>query len=83
MKKIILFVLAVIILVSLVSCNKQIFDTQFTFNYAYIYDTGGKIVKEGNIDKWTDYEDGEQLQITFEDGEVWLTNSTRCDLVNK
>ncbi len=79
---ILVFVLIAGSIAVLTSCNQAIFDANYTFDYAYIYDTGGNVVKKGNVVKWTDYADGEQLQVWFDDGSVWLTNSTRCDLVH-
>ena len=60
--------------------NKQLIDLNNKFEYAIILLPNGKI-KEGPISKWKDY-DGEQLQVIFKDGEVHLTTSARCELIN-
>ena len=64
--------------ISLSACNYQVIDLQFSYNYAYM-----KIGEEWvnvPITKWTDYEDGEQIQITLQDGSVILTSSINCIL---
>lgn len=85
MKKIIAMATAitmcVILALGLSGCgNQQIFDTNYKFDKAIIELANGEVV-EVNIKYWTDYEDGEQLQITAEDGTVYLTSSYRCDLI--
>ena len=66
----------------LVGCgNHQVFDMQYTYNYAIIQLQNGEVV-EGKVIKWCDYE-GEQLQVYMDDGNVYLTNSYNCTLINK
>lgn len=76
-------VLAVIVLFIfvLIGCNYQLIDLQYTFNYAYISLPNGECV-EGSISSWTDYDDGDQIQVEI-DGVVYLTDTTRCVLVYK
>ncbi len=62
--------------------NKQIIDVQYSFNYAIIQLPNGVIV-EGKVKSWTDYSDGEQLQITMNDGTTYLCSSYNCVLINK
>jgi len=78
MKKILCLVM---LLLCLTGCNYAIFDLHYEFNYAMFTLPNGELI-EGNIKSWTDYE-GEQLQITMEDGTVYLTNSFNCVLINK
>ena len=64
-----------------VGYNKQIFDFNNHFEYAIVqrYD-GEQII---HIDCWTDYEDGEQLQIVEKDtGRVYLVSSYNTILVS-
>ena len=63
----------------LTACNYQVVDLQYNFNYAYIQLQNGELI-EGKVESWTDYEDGEQLQVTI-DGITYLTNSYNCTLV--
>ena len=60
-------------------CNKQVWDTQYTFNNAYV-----KIGEEWvdlEISSWGDYE-GEQLQLKLKDGTVMVVSSINCILYN-
>ena len=59
--------------------NKDMWDTVYTFDYAIIKLPNGEIV-EGKVDKWTDYEDGDQLQVTI-DGKLYLTSTLNCTLI--
>ena len=61
--------------------NKDMWDTVYTFDYAIIKLSNGEIV-EGEVDKWTDYEDGDQLQVTI-DGKIYLTSTLNCTLIQK
>lgn len=60
--------------------NKDYIDTVRTYDKAIIQLANGDVV-ETKIKAWRDY-DGEQLQVTAEDGTVYLTSSFRCDLIN-
>ena len=87
MKRIIGLILAVVLVVSLLltlaSCgNKQIFDTTYKFDYALVQFPDGTCEKI-EIKSWTDYEDGEQIQITSKDGKTYLVNSVNCVLVSE
>lgn len=66
---------------TLIGCNKDIIDTVYTFDYAIIKLPNGEIV-EGEVDKWTDYEDGVQIQVII-DGKVYLTSALNCTLIQK
>lgn len=66
---------------ALASCNYQMADLNYDFDYAYI-DIGGT-VKKVEIKSWRDYEDGEQIQITDKDGNIYLTSSFNCTLVKE
>ena len=59
--------------------NKTWFDTQYSFDTAII-DLHSEVITV-KVKQWTDYEDGEQLQIIAEDGTVYLTSSYNCTLV--
>ena len=58
-------------------CNRQLFDTTYNYNKAYV-----KIGEEWvdlEIRSWADYE-GEQLQIKLKDGSILLVSSYNCIL---
>lgn len=65
----------------LTGCNKQIVDLNYSYNYAIIQLPNGEVV-QGYVDTWTDYEDGEQLQVKI-DGVVYLCSSYNCVLMHK
>lgn len=61
--------------------NKDLFDTVYNYDYAIIQLPNGEII-EGKVEKWTDYEDGDQLQITI-DGVIYLVHSNNVSLMKK
>jgi hypothetical protein len=61
--------------------NRQWFDTTFSFEHAIIALPGGRVV-EGAVDSWTDFEDGDQIQVKI-DGVTYLTHITNVVLVSK
>ena len=80
------FLVAIIMLTLMVatlsSCgNKQVFDTTYKFDKAIIYLPNGEIV-EGKIDSWTDYEDGDQIQVKI-DGVTYLVHSSDVVLIKE
>ena len=83
MKKIIALLLAVIVLLSvclLAGCNKQLVDLTYSYEYAIIGLPNGQVV-EGKVSSWTDYEDGDQLQIRI-DGKTYLVHSSNVVLIS-
>lgn len=82
MKKIFLMgSLIAICLILATGCNKQLWDTEYTFNYAYCYYDSEKPLKL-EVKKWSDYE-GDQLQIISKDGNTYLVTASRCMLTYK
>ena len=83
MKKILVtLIIALLIVTPLSSCgNKQIIDLTYGFDRAIICLPNGDIV-EGEIDSWTDYEDGDQIQVKI-DGIVYLVHSTNIVLIKE
>jgi len=83
MKKIIVLLLTVIAVLSaclLSGCNKQIVDLTYSYEYAIIGLPNGETV-EGKVSSWTDYEDGDQLQIKI-DGKTYLVHSSNVLLIS-
>lgn len=80
-KKIVCFLLVFVILIFACGCNKQVFDLNYTFNYAIIELPNGDIV-EGEVQSWTDYEDGDQIQLKI-NNVVYLVHSTDVALIYK
>ena len=61
--------------------NKDFIDTVYNYDYAIIQLPNGEII-EGKVEKWADYEDGDQLQITI-DGVIYLVHSNNASLIRK
>ena len=83
MKKIIALLLAVILLMGialLAGCNKQMVDLTYSYEYAIIGLPNGEVV-EGKVSSWTDYEDGDQLQIRI-NGKTYLVHSSNVVLIS-
>jgi len=85
MKKIYVVLAAVVLLialtVSLAACsNKQMFDFNQKFEYAYVCWPDGTAEKL-KIHSWKDY-DGEQIQITTDEG-TYLFHSANCVLAHE
>lgn len=84
MKKIIALLLAIIAALSvclLSGCNKQMVDLTYSYEYAIIGLPNGETV-EGKVSSWTDYEDGDQLQVKI-DGKTYLVHSSNVVLISK
>lgn len=83
MKKVIAIFMTLFVLVTLCSCgNKDMFDTVYTYDYAIIEFPDGTSQKV-KIKQWTDYEDGDQIQIKATDGTIYLVHSSDCVLVQE
>lgn len=80
MKKRILAVISAIILcLALAGCNKQVFDTTYSFSSAIISLPDGRVVT-GEVQSWKDYEDGDQIQVKI-DGVTYLVHSSNVVLI--
>lgn len=66
-------------LLYLASCNYNVVDLTYSFDYAYIELPNGELI-EGEVSAWRDYEDGDQLQVTV-NGNTYLVHSNNCVLV--
>lgn len=78
------FIIAVLVAscLTLGGCgNKDLFDTVYNYDYAIIQLPNGEII-EGKVEKWADYEDGDQLQIKI-DGVIYLVHSNNVSLMKK
>lgn len=83
MKKYIAIALAAVLLIGiliLAGCNKQLVDMTYSYEYAIIALPNGEIV-EGKVSSWTDFEDGDQLQVKI-DGKTYLVHSSNVVLIS-
>lgn len=62
-------------------CNRQLLDTTWKFDHAYIY-LDGEVIKEGSIQSWTDFKQSDMIQIQI-DRKMYLTHSSNVVLVSK
>ena len=79
------FAMAAVVLLSvstlvLSGCNKQMVDLTYSYEYAIIGLPNGETV-EGRVSSWTDYEDGDQLQVKI-DGKTYLVHSSNVVLIS-
>lgn len=76
-----IMVLALIVIaLALTACgNKDMFDTVYTYEYAIIALPNGEVI-EGKVQSWTDYEDGDQIQVKI-DGKTYLVHSEDIVLI--
>ena len=86
MKKILISIcVALITVLCLAGCdfgNWDMIDTNYTYDKAIIALPTGETI-EIDIKQWSDYTDGEQIQIISTDGTIYLTSSYNCTLIRK
>ena len=61
--------------------NKTAFDTVYTFNRAIVKLADGTII-DGKVQSWTDYEDGDQIQVKI-NGNTYLVHSSNITLIQE
>ena len=75
------------VMISLYARNKDMWDTNYTFDAAICYsDFDGDGVGEWKtfeINDWTDYSDGDSIQIKTKNGDVYLFHASNCTLINR
>lgn len=80
-------VLIAMVMISLYARNKDMWDTNYTFDAAICYsDFDGDGVGEWKtfeINDWTDYSDGDSIQIKTKNGDVYLFHASNCTLINR
>ena len=83
MKKVIAMLLCVIVLLSallITGCNKQVVDLTYSYERAILQLPNGEII-EGRVSSWTDFEDGDQIQVKI-DGKTYLVHSSNIVLIS-
>ena len=80
MKKLFVLILALVMCMCLFAgCNMDVLDITFKFDRAIIHLPDGTVVS-GEVESWTDYEDGDQLQIKI-NGVTYLVHSSDAVLI--
>ena len=80
-KKVMVAMILAATVVGLTACNQTLIDTTYTYDRAIISLPNGEIV-EGKVASWTDFEDGEQIQVKI-DGKTYLVHSANIVLISE
>ncbi len=80
MKKTALWILMLILILTLCGCNKQMVDLTYSYERAILSLPNGEIV-EGKVSSWTDFEDGDQIQVRI-NGKTYLVHSSNIVLIS-
>ena len=80
-KKLNLGLLSLLTCLGLTACNQTLIDTTYTYGRAIISLPNGEIV-EGKVTSWTDFEDGDQIQVKI-DGKTYLVHSANIVLISE
>jgi len=81
MKKFIALALALAVLLLIAGCNKQMVDLTYSYEYAILSLPNGEVV-EGKVSSWTDFEDGDQIQVRIA-GKTYLVHSSNIVLISE
>ena len=80
MKKIIALILMLTLALGITGCNKQLVDLTYSYERAILVLPNGEVV-EGRVSSWTDFEDGDQIQVKI-DGKTYLVHSSNIVLIS-
>lgn len=81
MKKVLSAILVVMMIASLTGCNKQLVDMTYSYEKAIVYLPNGEVI-EGKVQSWTDFTDGDQIQVKI-NGVSYLVHSSNIVLISK
>ena len=81
MKKLTALASALVLILALTGCNKQMVDLTYSYERAILSLPNGEIV-EGKVSSWTDFEDGDQIQVRI-DGKTYLVHSSNIVLISE
>lgn len=62
------------------ACNKQMVDLTYSYERAILSLPNGEVI-EGKVSSWTDFEDGDQIQVRI-DGKTYLVHSSNIVLIS-
>lgn len=80
-KKLSIVVSGIVLALGLTGCNKQVIDLTYSYERAIISLPNGEIV-DGKVQSWTDYEDGDQIQVKI-GGVTYLVHSSQVVLISE
>lgn len=80
MKKLTALISMLILVLALTGCNKQMVDLTYSYERAILSLPNGEVV-EGKVSSWTDFEDGDQIQVRI-DGKTYLIHSSNIVLIS-
>jgi len=84
MKKKFLTVISIVLLAAallvMAGCNKQMVDLTYSYERAILCLPNGEVI-EGKVSSWTDFEDGDQIQVKI-DGKTYLVHSSNIVLIS-
>ena len=80
MKKLTALVSALVLVLMLTGCNKQMVDLTYSYERAILILPNGEVI-EGKVSSWTDFEDGDQIQVRI-DGKTYLVHSSNIVLIS-
>ena len=81
MRKFTITIATILLAMSLSGCNKQVVDLTYSYERAIISLPNGEII-DGKVQSWTDYEDGDQIQVKI-DGVTYLVHSSQVVLISE
>ena len=81
MRKFAIAIATILLAMSLSGCNKQVVDLTYSYERAIISLPNGEVV-DGKVQSWTDYEDGDQIQVKI-DGVTYLVHSSQVVLISE
>lgn len=80
MRKFAITIVTILLAMSLSGCNKQVVDLTYSYERAIISLPNGEVV-DGKVQSWTDYEDGDQIQVKI-NGVTYLVHSSQVVLIS-
>lgn len=80
-KKLSIVVSGIVLALGLTGCNKQVIDLTYSYERAIISLPNGEIV-DGKVQSWTDYEDGDQIQVKI-NGVTYLVHASQVVLISE
>lgn len=84
-KAVVAIIMAVVVIgvifVAQLFTNKSLIDLTYSFESAYITLPNGEVIC-GRVSSWTDFEDGDQIQLTI-DGKTYLTHFSNVVMISE